>query len=92
MKSRNNIKTLTKRYSEVNVVYKINTRKCLKCGLCVTQCPEKAIIVIRKETESDGLVLYTTRIDNGKCTDCGVCVSSEWWCPAKAIVKGKSDL
>jgi len=70
------------------VAYKINTRKCLKCGLCVTQCPEKTIVVDDTVTESDGLVLYTTRIDPKKCTDCGVCVSFEWWCPAKAIVKG----
>jgi ferredoxin len=69
------------------MAYKINTRKCLKCGLCVTQCPEKAIVADKKETQFDGLVLYTTRIDPKKCTDCGVCVSFEWWCPAKAISK-----
>jgi len=69
------------------VAYKINAKKCLKCGLCVTQCPEKAIVVDGKETQFDGLVVYTTRIDAQKCTDCGVCVSFEWWCPAKAIAK-----
>jgi len=68
--------------------YKINTKKCLKCGLCVTQCPEKAIVADKKETQFDGLVVYTTRIDPQKCTDCGTCVSFEWWCPAKAIMKG----
>ena len=67
------------------MVYKINTRKCLKCGLCVDGCPEGAIDVDDKVKESDGLVLYTTRIDPKKCTDCGTCVSFEWWCPAKAI-------
>jgi len=72
---------------EDKVAYKINTKKCLKCGLCVTQCPEEAVVVDDKVTESDGLVLYTTRIDPDKCTDCGVCFSHEWWCPAKAIVK-----
>jgi ferredoxin len=70
------------------MAYKINTKKCLKCGLCVTQCPEKAIVVDNKETQFDGLVVYTTRIDAEKCTDCGVCVSFEWWCPNKAIMKG----
>jgi ferredoxin len=70
------------------MVYKINPEKCLKCGLCVTQCPQKAIIVDNKVTESDGLTLYTTRIDPQKCTGCDECFSFEWWCPAKAIVKG----
>ncbi|MBN1176225.1 MAG: 4Fe-4S binding protein [Dehalococcoidales bacterium] len=69
------------------MAYKINQKKCLKCGLCVTECPEKAIVVDDKVTEDDGLVLYTVRIDPDKCTECGVCVSYEWWCPAKAIVK-----
>ncbi len=69
------------------MVYKINTKKCLRCGLCVTQCPDKAIVVDKKVTESDGLTLYTTRIDRKKCTECGACFSHEWWCPAKAIVK-----
>jgi ferredoxin len=72
---------------EVIVAYKINQKKCLKCGLCVTDCPEGAVVIDDKVTESDGLVLYTVRIDPDKCTDCGVCVSHEWWCPAKAIVK-----
>jgi len=70
------------------MAYKINTKKCLKCGLCVTQCPEKAFVVDSKVTEKDGLTLYTTRIDTKKCTMCGECFSHEWWCPAKAIVKG----
>ena len=69
------------------MAYKINPKKCLKCGLCVTQCPEKAIGVIDKVKESDGLILYTTRIDPKKCTACDACFSFEWWCPAKAIVK-----
>jgi ferredoxin len=69
------------------VAYKINEEKCLKCGLCVTDCPEGAIVVDERITESDGLVLYKTRIDQEKCTECGTCQSHEWWCPAKAIDK-----
>lgn len=69
------------------MAYKINTKKCLKCGLCVTQCPDKAIVVDKTVTEDDGLTLYTTRIDTKKCTLCGACVAHEWWCPAKAIDK-----
>jgi ferredoxin len=70
------------------VAYKINQKKCLKCGLCVTQgCPENAFEVIKKVKEADGLTLYTTRINPEKCTECDICFSFEWWCPAKAIVK-----
>jgi ferredoxin len=54
----------------------------------VTQCPDKAIVVVNKVTEDDGLTLYTTRIETEKCTSCDACFSFEWWCPAKAIVKG----
>ena len=42
------------------MAYKINDKRCLKCGLCVTQCPEEAIVVDEKVTEPDGLILYTT--------------------------------
>ena len=70
------------------MVYTIDQEKCLKCGLCVTQCPQKAIVVVNKVTESDGLKLYTVKIDQEKCTSCDECFSFEWWCPAKAIVKG----
>ena len=69
------------------MVYKIDSKKCLKCALCVSQCPEKAISVIKTTKESDGLTLYTTKIDTKKCTSCDACFSHEWWCPAKAIVK-----
>jgi len=71
---------------EFNVAYKI-TKDCLKCGICIKGCPERAIVEVKRDVEFDGLVLYTARIDPKKCTDCGVCVSFEWWCPAKAIVK-----
>lgn len=70
------------------MAYRIDMKKCLRCGLCVTQCPEKAIVVVDKLKEDDGLILYTCRIDPQKCTSCDECFSFEWWCPAKAIVKG----
>lgn len=67
------------------MAYKIDTRKCLRCGICVKGCPVGAIVVDKKVKEADGLVLYTTRIDAARCTSCAVCVSEEWWCPAQAI-------
>ncbi len=65
--------------------YKIDTIKCLKCGACVKNCPDQAIIIENMITESDGLKLFVTKINTDKCTECGACVSYEWWCPAKAI-------
>lgn len=68
--------------------YSIDMNKCLRCGLCVTQCPHKAFVVVDKETEFDGLVRYTVKIDQNLCTLCGECMDTiEWWCPAKAIVR-----
>jgi len=70
------------------VVYSIDMKKCLKCGLCVTQCPHHAFVVTDKVTEPDGLILYTVKIDQDLCTECGECMDTlEWWCPAKAIVR-----
>lgn len=71
--------------SEVIVAYKIDKKKCLRCGICVKGCPAEAIVIDRTVKEADGLVLHTTRIDAARCTDCAVCVSEEWWCPAQAI-------
>jgi ferredoxin len=70
------------------MAYKIDAKKCLKCSLCVFHCPQQAIEIIETTKEPDGLTLYTTRINPEKCTSCDVCFSHEWWCPAKAIVKG----
>lgn len=67
------------------MAYTIDPKTCLKCGVCIDECPEHAIVVVEKVTEYDGLNLYTVNIDPKKCTDCAVCVSHEWWCPAKAI-------
>lgn len=69
------------------MAYTISKKTCLKCGVCIDECPEKAIVVEEKVTEKDGLNLYTVSIDPMRCNDCGTCVSSEWWCPAKAIAK-----
>jgi ferredoxin len=65
--------------------YKINTKKCQRCGLCAVEYPKKAVMVDEKITEKDSLVRYPTRIDTVNCNDCGTCVSFGWWCPAKAI-------
>ncbi|MCX7912843.1 MAG: 4Fe-4S binding protein, partial [Dehalococcoidales bacterium] len=57
------------------MAYRIDESKCLRCGLCVTQCPHRAIVVVEKTVEDDGLTLYRTMIDPEKCTACDGSVS-----------------
>ena len=68
------------------MAYKV-TRSCLRCGVCVPQCPEGAIIAGKSIKESDGLVLTPVSIDPARCNDCGLCIAEEYWCPAQAIVR-----
>jgi ferredoxin len=51
---------------------------CIKCGGCVDECPQGAIV----EGEGDEI----SRINPEKCDDCGICVTS-FCCPAAAIIK-----
>ena len=45
---------------------------CIKCEICVKQCPEKCIAMVNGIPE----------VDYAKCTSCGVCVSK---CPTKVF-------
>lgn len=60
------------------MAYRI-TEDCVRCGGCIDECPQGAII----EGEADDI----SRIDSEKCDDCGICVTS-FCCPAAAIMKG----
>jgi len=53
-------------------IAKIDYNICKKCGICVLQCPYKAIEVDMKEI----------KIIDSICEGCGICVAS---CPSKAI-------
>jgi ferredoxin len=52
--------------------WEIDRKKCLRCGACVSVCPELAL-----ELREDGL-----KRNPEKCTMCGICGKV---CPAKAI-------
>lgn len=55
------------------MAYKI-TDECIKCSICVDECPVEAI--------SEREEIYI--IDKNKCTDCGSCADA---CPSEAIIK-----
>ncbi|MDR2398562.1 MAG: RnfABCDGE type electron transport complex subunit B [Spirochaetaceae bacterium] len=54
------------------MVKKTCTTGCIKCGLCVKNCPEQCIILDR------GIPL----VDYAKCTACGTCAAK---CPTKVL-------
>jgi ferredoxin len=56
--------------------WKIDRRRCLRCGACVSVCPEMAL-----DLQEDGLFNNPK-----KCTSCGICMRV---CPSRAIEVGK---
>ncbi|GAB5046458.1 FAD-dependent oxidoreductase [Thermodesulfovibrio sp. TK110] len=60
-------------------IAKIDYNKCSKCGICLSQCPYKAIEIVKKKPE----------IIEVLCEGCRICVVS---CPSKAIeIDGYTD-
>lgn len=60
-------------------IAKIDYNRCSKCGICLSQCPYKAIEIVKKKPE----------IIEVLCEGCGICVVS---CPSKAIeIDGYTD-
>jgi formate hydrogenlyase subunit 6/NADH:ubiquinone oxidoreductase subunit I len=57
------------------MTYYINPGGCIRCGVCVTECPVRAVPDIEDEAR-----FYV--IDSSKCTGCGMCAEI---CPTGAI-------
>ena len=57
----------------------IDQKKCIKCGICWTFCPDNAI---RKNKKGEFEVNYDY------CKGCGICAKE---CPAKAIMMKKEE-
>src|ERR1035437_2375066 len=64
---------------------KIDESICLKCGLCIKNCPHDAIVGTNLSKVSTSDVYELVSIDPDLCQDCGTCTSMEYWCPAEAI-------
>ena len=58
----------------------INKAECVGCGLCIEQCPQKAI-----QLNEQGYA----EIDQEKCVECGLCINL---CSQKAIMKIDKEL
>ena len=50
----------------------INVDECIGCGICVDECPQKALSL------EDGVCV----IDKDECIDCGSCINE---CPNEAL-------
>ncbi|MFA6807770.1 MAG: monomeric [FeFe] hydrogenase, partial [Eubacteriales bacterium] len=69
---------------------KINSEKCIKCGICMKECPYNAIAESQppciRGCKAKAISLdedKKVKIDNEKCINCGACV---YECPFGAIV------
>jgi ferredoxin len=59
-----------------NVIHVIDQSQCNQCGLCIKDCPLKAIKVVMVEGKK------THQIDPALCNQCGLCIDK---CPREAI-------
>ncbi|MEA3458406.1 MAG: 4Fe-4S binding protein [Candidatus Thermoplasmatota archaeon] len=57
---------------EICVIPWVDQEKCVGCGVCISSCPENAILM-----EGD-----KANVSQDKCTFCGKCFSA---CPQEAI-------
>lgn len=58
--------------------YKVDSKKCIACKLCLKPCPTGAISMVKGKAS----------IDLSKCTECGICIEGHYpfrGCPTKAI-------
>ena len=70
------------------MTHKIIEKACLKCGVCVSKCPQGAITEV--VTQKERLVVHNTKVNPAKCNDCGICEAAGddgYFCPAEAIKK-----
>ena len=48
----------------------INTERCKGCGLCVTVCPKRSIVISQESNENG---YFPAETQNGDCTGCSQC-------------------
>jgi 2-oxoglutarate ferredoxin oxidoreductase subunit delta len=78
----------------------IDTERCKGCGLCVTVCPKKCIVISKCSNKTG---YFPAKTSNSNCTGCAMCaiicpdVAIEVFCEskveaAKSKNKGKPNL
>ena len=48
----------------------INAERCKSCGLCIRECPQKAITMTAQMNEKG---YHIVTVDDEKCIKCGIC-------------------
>jgi ferredoxin len=66
-------------------------KKCVLCGLCITQCPAGAFRGEGEHRVGQSHVFESIAHDNELCTECGECTAYQFWCPAEAIYEDLPD-
>ncbi|MCX8032595.1 MAG: 4Fe-4S binding protein [Thermoleophilia bacterium] len=69
----------------------IDETRCVRCGLCITECPAGAFRGEGSYTVGQSVVYEKIELDNEKCTNCGQCTAYQFWCPAEAIYEPPAD-
>lgn len=70
---------------------RINEERCVKCGLCVTQCQYDVFAGEGEYRVGQSKVYEAITLDNDNCTDCGECTDYQFWCPAEAVFDDTAD-
>ena len=70
---------------------KRDEKRCVLCGLCITQCPAGAFKGEGEHTVGQSRVFESITHDKELCTECGECTAYQFWCPAEAIYDDLSD-
>lgn len=83
-------KKITEKYPEVmpnlpprsHGSFQLDLNKCISCGICANQCPNKVIEITSEKDENNKKQLTGYKMNIGRCLFCGLCVEN---CPTKAL-------
>jgi NADH-quinone oxidoreductase subunit I len=62
--------------------FKLDSGKCISCGICALSCPNKVIAIDSYKDENNKRQLSKYEMELMYCLFCGLCIES---CPSKAL-------